>query len=233
MQHPRPADQDVSSGSLFEDGLGRRARAERLIVRLLHTPRQGHRVQFCSIALPPRRACRKLPAVVAMAGPYLVATGQPPCFDGTDALYLGILIRCPTSGTYHQNPHRITHPKVYLLCPSPRHRSKTALLPVTIHLGDRLSQQHIAIITQWPPQTYRSRRSLHLLCPTTSPLPTLCSATKECNGATAERPTTPRPARSGKKVSSSSNVWSSWIAGWQAHGHRCCATYHARRHVAF
>lgn len=173
-----------------------------------------------------------------MAGPYLIATGQPPCARRTS-----YISPCSVVGEAHYlDPQvsRLTHSRIYLrhaLSSKARHTinhtSKSELRPSILRLRLQLSplllSPSIISHTTWLLPTSRNQRSLRprLPFPTTSPRRTLCLATKVSNGAMAEHPTTPRPARFGRKVSRITHDVSHSCKKDRSRHMLLCATYHA------
>lgn len=135
--------------------------AERLIAQLLHTPNQpkhiaGSRTSPCSMARPPRRACR-IDTCSSRRRHAWTLPGSHRAPTAASILYLAVLSGGRPQTTYLTTvplPRSLNRSEIYLVCPAPSNYSLTPL--------DRFTFEHRLSTTGLPPQIYHTVQ--HGLC---------------------------------------------------------------------
>ena len=143
-----------------------------------------------------------------MAGPYLDCHGAATVHADAASSLISRHAQWWVAAELPKNlplPCSLNRSKIYILFAIRLRRTTCPRHTINPHPNIEHSTTGLPYIPnpRWLPQTSSSQQSLRLrlLCPTISPRQTPCLATKVSNGVMVGHPTTPRPVKSGKKVS--------------------------------
>ena len=143
-----------------------------------------------------------------MAGPYLDCHGAATVHADAASSLISRHAQWWAAAELPKNlplPCSLNCSKTYILFTIRLHRTTCSRHTINPHPNIELPITGLPHIFNsiWLLQMSSIQQSLRprLLCPTISPRQTLCLATKVSNGVMAGHPTTPRPVKSGKKVS--------------------------------